>query len=285
MSNTKSQSKAGKAPKKQKLAKEPRNKKKAIVPVAQLPVANFLPERIYEARFAEKSRRKLLGLTVLTISVAFLAYLGSTVLAFSGSLVLDSANLRLSDVKAEQARYVFIEDLEREIRFREVGRAVATSTLVDSRALVRALTKELPGNSRYNSIQIIPFSESDVKQAIPESKFSVKVQISMELADYPSLQLFLNRLPSLKSFSEARLASVSKTDAGITATLTVFFDLELYVRPFEEPLVLGDEVPKSILDQPSPNPIPTPSPTSESPSPESTPIPSPSPSASPGSDG
>lgn len=267
--------------------------KKPMIEVGLQPSANFLPPLVREGKTFSFVRRRLFAASIATISVSFLAYLASTIISFSGDIILQNAELRLATVKAEQAKYSPIRDLENSIRFQESARYVATSTQVSFRQLVSILTQQLPSGASYQSIQISPFDDGDLSSSGLSKPFSVKAAIAMELRNYPSLQTYLDRLPRLEAFYDYRLESVSATDTGIAVNLILYLNLELYSRPFEEPLVLGDPIPISILDtepiglngraqeagsgsdETAPTPSPSPTPT---PSPSKSPTPSPSPS-------
>lgn len=222
-------------------------KVKPLIEVGAIPIANFMPPRVREGKAAEFVRRRLFVASMATISVAFLSYLGSTVVAFSGLVILQNAELRLASVKAEQAKYTQVRDLENSIRFQEAARYVATSTQVDVSDLIRSLTQQLPEGAKYTSIQVSPFEDSDLKNTGLTKEFAVKVAINMDLEDYPSLQRYLNRLPVIPAFYDARLASVAQTETGISASLVLYLNLDLYSRLFEEPLVLGEPVPRASL--------------------------------------
>lgn len=248
-------------------AKKPR-KSKPLIEVGVIPVANFLPVRLREAKYVEFVRRRLFALSVGTISACFLAFLGSSIISFSGDLMLADAQLRLSQVKAEQAKYADVQAIEQEILFQNSARIVATSTEINYRGLIRDLNQELPAGARFVSIQTLPYSETDQAAEGLANPYATKVSITMELRDFPSLQLFLNRIPKLKAFYDSKLSSVATIDNGISVSLVAFFSTDLYTRQYGEPIVVGDEVPGTVLDTPAPFPKPTPTPT-----------PSPSPSA------
>lgn len=262
---------------------------KPLIETGVTPVANFLPPRVRDSKIANFVRRRLLAASIATMAVSFLAYLGATVISFSGTVILQNAELRLASVKAEQAKYNPVRELENSIRFQEAARYVATATQIDVSDLVKSLTQQLPNGASYTSIQVTPFSPEDLNTSGLTKEFSVKALISMELKDYPSLQSYLNRLPGLEAFYDYRLASVSATETGISVSLVLYLSTDLYSRLYEEALVLGDPIPISILDtepripevtedslaeQTNSNTTPTPVPT---PRPSSSPTPTPSP--------
>ncbi|MFM7013808.1 MAG: hypothetical protein ACKOXT_02290 [Actinomycetota bacterium] len=256
---------------------------KLLIEVGGPPKANFLPKRIKDANAAEFVRRRLFAASLATVSISFLAFLASAVISFSGDLILANAELRLSSVKAEQAKYANIRDLETAVIFRHAARATATAPEIDVRQLIRSLTSVLPEGAKYVSLQLSPFAEQDLKTSGLTNEFSVKVSIAMQLSDFPSLQQYLNSLPTLAAFYDFKLASVSSTETGINASLTVYFTTELFSRPYSADVVLGDPVPLSILDTPTPSPRPTTSSTSSSSSSSvksSTPTPTSSPQVS-----
>lgn len=270
--------------------------KKPMMAVGLPPRANFMPTRIVAEAMERRARRRMFALQVTVLSTCFAAFLGSTVVSFSGDLVLQDAQLRLSQIKAEKSKYNLTRDQENEVRQIEAARLVATASEIDTEEFLKKLTALLPNGASFDNLQILPIEMTVENQGLA-GEAVVKVTMSITLRNYPSLQTFLDRLALVEAFADSKLDSVSSEDGQIAAGVTAYFNGELFFRRYGEPFELGAEVPEvevTKLPTPSassvpsesasmsPSPTPTASAVSPSPEPEPSISPTPTPTATEG---
>lgn len=262
--------------------------KKPLMAVGLPPRANFMPGRIIAEALERRTRRRMFAIQVTVVSASFAAFLGSSVVSFSGDLVLQDAKLRLSQMKAEKSKYNFVRDQEAELRQIEAARTVATASEIDGEEFLKTLTALLPNGASFDNLQIFPIEMTMENQGLA-GQAVVKVTMTITLRDYPSLQTFLDRLALVDAFADSKLDSVAQADGQIAAGVTSYFDSELFFRRYSEPIELGAEVPEiEVTKLPTPSPLPsssettlvTPTPTATS-TPTATPTPTTSESTTP----
>jgi Tfp pilus assembly protein PilN len=206
--------------------------------------ANFLPPSVLVQRESQRVRRQLFSLSVTTIVIAALAFIGSSTISFSGTLLESDAELRLSQVKAAQAEYLEIVELERQIRFFEAARLVAAARDIDYQRFLTSLEGILPEGAVLLSVEINP-SASPVTSVDGSVTYSIDVLLSLRARDFASLQQFSGRLGASDGFVTSSLQSIKSDEQGVTANLTAVFGPQLLTGKFREPLVLGEPVPQA----------------------------------------
>ena len=209
--------------------------KDALLVVGGIPRADLLPPEIKAGEKARAQRRGLLALLVLVIIVVGGAYAGVTVLAQMAQSELDTANLRTSQILAEQAKYSEVSAAQKAIVAVDAARLIAMATEIDWGTELTAVTGTLPEGSTLTSLTVsstTPVATVATPSSPLEGGRVAELQLTVETKDLPDTAKWVRDLSELEGFVDATPTSISTTEGVVTTVVTLHLNSAIYWNRF-----------------------------------------------------
>jgi hypothetical protein len=211
------------------------------VDVSRPPRVNFVPDGFADDELDVIVRRRLFYLVNGVFVLCALAYLGTTVTAFSADVFLKNSQLRLDEMRARQEILREISVEEAHIKFLQAAKVVGSSSEVMWTPLIQSIVDTYPAGTATNSIDILPIGNLAIGPASSTPKDAVvQVNLFLLMDNYNSIQTWMNNLATIPGYSDSKLSSISSNGGTYEVKLAVFFNHEVLAKRNMAPVTVGE---------------------------------------------
>jgi Tfp pilus assembly protein PilN len=204
-------------------------------PVGGAPRVDLMPPEIHLRRSQLRTRRSLRLALFGVFVVVVVACAGTW--AFNGlaQTALTDANSQQQALVAEQAKYSDVTIVKDSIKLIQAGQIVGDSSEIDWQSYLTKLQGTLPAGVTLTTVTVDSATplKSYAQTTTPlQGGRIATLEFTAASASLPSIPLWLNGLKTLPGFVDATPGSVTLTDTGYTADVSMHINADALANRF-----------------------------------------------------
>lgn len=207
------------------------------------PRVDLLPPEVKAGRKGKTLRRGLAGVVLAVVVIVVLGIGVVTVQAAQSQSALLAAQVRTAGLVADQAQYVEVREMQRELDATVAARTLGSSTEIDWKAYLAGVRRALPEDVTIDTVSIdatsplVPFEQA----AVPlQSTRVASLTLGLTTPTLPTIPEWLLALQELPGYADGTPESITRTDAGAyIVIMTLHINAEAFAHRFSDPAVEG----------------------------------------------
>jgi Tfp pilus assembly protein PilN len=206
--------------------------KKQIVYGAPLR-ADFLPASIRIRKANERSQRGMVRAMVLVSLICSGVFVGMTMAENAATEAMQSQNLKLSAALAEQAKYQQLNFMLAGLKLHSYANSVIHYDQVNWSHVVNQLSAGLPNGAELASVSLNSLTASSADQAAVPLNYageSASLNIAVSVGSLRDISNWLDYLPRVTGYQDAKLVSVAVNKTGYTGQLVITMNSDVLAK-------------------------------------------------------
>lgn len=226
----------GETPSTEVVVAQPRGKGGPAPTLSISPRANLLPPEIGQNHRRRAVRRGLRLLVVVAVLLAIGGVAGAWYFSTLGAQRLAAEQRRTVDLAAQLKEYQSVSDTTSGIALGKAAVKVGGSTDIDWASYLQKLQATLPAGVTLSNVTIdsagitAPFEQSDVPLEGPRV---ATLTFTASSSTLPSIPDWIDGLGSLPGFADASPNSVTQSESGFEASVTMHITTDAYSYRFD----------------------------------------------------
>lgn len=201
------------------------------------PRADLLPPEVAQGVKAKSLRRTLVLLVILSVVVAGAGTAGSTILAISSTVALESANSRTADLLSQQAEFAEVRQVSSMVEKAILARRVGTSTEINWKAYNAEVQASLPSDTVITSFVAeagTPTATYSAPEVPLQGERIGQITFNAKSASLPDVESWLVNLASVTGFVDAAPGTVTlnSDDGSYTVGIVMHFNNDVLAKRF-----------------------------------------------------
>lgn len=195
--------------------------------------ADFLPASIRIRKANERSQRGMVRAMVLVFLVCSGGFVGMAMAENAATDAMQSQNLKLSAALAKQTQYQQLNLVLAGLKLHSYANSVIRYDQVNWSQVVNQLSAGLPSGAQLASVSLNSLTTSSADQATVPLNYageSASLNIAVAVGSLRDISSWLDYLPRVTGYQDAKLVSVAVNKTGYTGQLVITMNSDVLAK-------------------------------------------------------